>query len=520
MAINLGDAILYFKGDSTDLDGQSSKIDNMTRNLGMGMTAFGAAVTGAFSLSLAAFADSEAAGAQLDAVLKSTGGAAGMTKDALTALATELQKTTAFEDDAVIKGESLLLTFTNIGKDVFPQATMTMLDMSQALGQDLSSSAIQLGKALNDPMQGMTALSRVGVSFTVEQKEQIKVLQESGDVMGAQKIILTELSKEFGGSAVAAADTLTGKWSQLKNEFGGMMEEIGNALTDGAGFKGLIDSVKNTVVGVTEWIKINPGLSSTIAVVVAGAGALAMVLGPILVMLPGIVTAVGLVGGAFAAISAGPLVAIVAAIAGVGIAFYELVTNFDTVKRALSDWSGPMDAAEAAGSAIGNAFSSLGETIAWAMFNPLEAIGQAISAVAEIVMKGVELMIIPFRALYNVIMDVFAALSQLASTVGLGMLTGFDPSGGTGGMEQRAGGGPVTGNTPYIVGEEGPELFIPSGNGAIMNATDTARTMASGGNSVTVNTSFPNLIIREDADIDRISTLIARQIPLALSGAI
>ena len=64
-----------------------------------------------------------------------------------------------------------MLTFTGVGKDVFPQAIQTVLDMSQALGQDLKSSTVQLGKALNSPIDGITALSRVGVSFTDAQKK-------------------------------------------------------------------------------------------------------------------------------------------------------------------------------------------------------------------------------------------------------------------------------------------------------------------------------------------------------------
>lgn len=99
----------------------------------------------------------------------------------------------------------MLLTFTNIGKDVFPNATAMTLDMATAMNgglapsaEQLSNQAIQLGKALNDPIMGMGALRKVGVAFTEAQKEQITTLQQSGDIMGAQKIILAELATEFG----------------------------------------------------------------------------------------------------------------------------------------------------------------------------------------------------------------------------------------------------------------------------------------------------------------------------------
>jgi hypothetical protein len=163
---------------------------------------------------------------QLEAVLKSTGGAAGLTADEIKKMASELQGVTNFGDEATLAGQNMLLTFTNIGKDVFPQATETMLNMSQAMGQDIKSSAIQLGKALNDPIAGIGALSRVGIQFTDQQKDMIAAMMEAGDVAGAQAIILGELETQFGGSARAMAEPAI----QLQNVWGDMKEEIGKAV--------------------------------------------------------------------------------------------------------------------------------------------------------------------------------------------------------------------------------------------------------------------------------------------------
>ena len=93
------------------------------------------ALAGGAALLVNAFAESENVGAQLTAVLKSTGGAAGVTRDQAIGLSQALQATTTFSDEAVLSAENLLLTFTSIGKDIFPQATKTVLDMSIALGQ-------------------------------------------------------------------------------------------------------------------------------------------------------------------------------------------------------------------------------------------------------------------------------------------------------------------------------------------------------------------------------------------------
>lgn len=192
---------------------------------GAGIVALGAGLVS----SVGAAMEAQQGQAQLAAVLKSTGGAAGMTADAVNDLASQFQAITPFSDDAILAGENILLTFTNIGKEVFPDATQATLDMATAMGTDTTSAAMQLGKALNDPIAGIGALSRVGVTFTDAQKETIKAMVKMGDTAGAQKIILAELNKEFGGSAEAAGNTLPGKLEILKNTFGDIQETIGGA---------------------------------------------------------------------------------------------------------------------------------------------------------------------------------------------------------------------------------------------------------------------------------------------------
>lgn len=215
-------------------------------------------ITTGITSSIAAAREAIAVDKQLEAVLKSTGGAAGVTADAARDLADSLSQVTNFDDDAVLSAENLLLTFTKIGNDVFPQATETVLDMSQALGQDLKSSAIQLGKALNDPIKGMTALQRVGVTFSAQQKEQIKNFQQQGELAKAQQVILNELATEFGGSARALADPIT----QLGNAFGNLQEKFGadvllpvlNSLAQVVlpGLNAAIDSFKLSISSLTE----------------------------------------------------------------------------------------------------------------------------------------------------------------------------------------------------------------------------------------------------------------------------
>lgn len=198
--------------------------------LGGALLAGGTALLGGLTASVVAAADAEKGVAQLEAVIQSTGGKAGVTAQAALDLASSLQKVTTFEDDTVLSAENMLLTFTNIHSEVFPQATETALNLAQAMGGDVKGASIQLGKALNDPITGITALTRVGVTFTDAQKEQIKALQESGDIMGAQKIVLAELATEFGGAARAAGETFSGQLAILKNSLGDIAEEVGGRI--------------------------------------------------------------------------------------------------------------------------------------------------------------------------------------------------------------------------------------------------------------------------------------------------
>lgn len=230
-----------------------------------GVAVVGGAILGGLVMATKAASEAQVVEAQLDAVLKSTGGAAGMNRDELLGMASALMKTTRYEDDAIIAGENIMLTFTNIGKEVFPQATETMLDMATALGTDAPGAAQLLGKALNDPIMGLTSLRRVGVQFTDEQEEMIKTMMEAGDVAGAQAIILDKLGTSFGGSAVAAGNTFAGMLDRVKNMGGQLMEDIGTKILP------LLETLGTKLM---EWLG-SPAVQAAIDTLVEGIGTIA-----------------------------------------------------------------------------------------------------------------------------------------------------------------------------------------------------------------------------------------------------
>lgn len=159
--------------------------------------------------------DSVTSQVKLNSVLNSTKNAAGLSAIEINKFAEALSKNSNYTKTEIINAESLMLTFTRVGKEVFPQAIEAVLDMSAALGTDLKGSSIQLGKALNDPIKGVSALQEVGVTFTQQQKMMIENFIRQGNVAGAQKVILEELKTEFGGMSKALQNTPLGQMEAL-----------------------------------------------------------------------------------------------------------------------------------------------------------------------------------------------------------------------------------------------------------------------------------------------------------------
>lgn len=186
----------------------------------------------------------EAAQSNVAAVIKSTGGAANVTAEQVDQLADSQLKLTGVDDEIIKQGAAKLLTFKQVqnqvgdGNAVFDRATKASLDLAQLGFGSVESASVLLGKALNDPVKGLTALQRVGVALTESQKEQVKALVASGDVLGAQKVILAEVESQVGGAAEAYGQTLPGKIAiaeqSLANMEGALVAGAAPALEIGA----------------------------------------------------------------------------------------------------------------------------------------------------------------------------------------------------------------------------------------------------------------------------------------------
>lgn len=221
-------AALKSFGDSVgDVGG---KVLGAAKLAGEGLLAAGGAAIAFGTLSVKAFMETQDVQAQLNAALTSTHHAAGLYIEDLNDQAAALQKVTKYSDEQVGSVQALLLTFTDIHGAIFQQATPAILDMATAMHEDLQSATVQVGKALNDPILGITALHRVGVEFSDTQKQQIQNFVDTNNKAAAQTVILKELQKEFGGSAEAAGNTFGGQLAKLKNALNDIEESVGKLI--------------------------------------------------------------------------------------------------------------------------------------------------------------------------------------------------------------------------------------------------------------------------------------------------
>jgi phage-related protein len=210
---------IIFKSDDSGLKQAGSSLEGFGKKL----AGLAAIVAGAFSIkAITSFAKESVLAAEaaqtaqnrLEAVAKATGVFGEQTKAVTDRLGefAKAQEMRIAVDDKVIKGvQAQLLTFKALSSTadeqggIFDRTTMAAFDMAAVFGS-ADSAAMGLAKALEDPTRGMGALRKQGVMFSDEQAEQIKLLQQSGDLLGAQEIILSEVESQFGGVAEATAD--------------------------------------------------------------------------------------------------------------------------------------------------------------------------------------------------------------------------------------------------------------------------------------------------------------------------
>lgn len=161
--------------------------------------------------------------AQLAAVLKSTGMAAGFTRAELNAMASDMAAMSTFTAGEINQAQTRLLSYSNIAHEMFPRAMQAVIDTSIRMGMSVTQAAETVGRALDIPSEGLSSLSRQGFRFTDEQKKMTKALEDTGRIAEAQGIVIEALESSYGGAAAAARNTLGGAMQALQNQISDLM---------------------------------------------------------------------------------------------------------------------------------------------------------------------------------------------------------------------------------------------------------------------------------------------------------
>ena len=337
-------------------------------------------------------------------IIKATGGAAGLLADQVRDIAQGLSLKIGVDSVEIQNAINVLLTFRDVSGPVLTEAIGLAADMTQVFGSDLSGAATQLGKALNDPIAGISALSRVGIQFTDQQKKQIAALVASGNLLGAQKIILEELRKEFGGVAEAGVDTT----DQLSVAFGELKRALGGPII------AFLDEAGPSLIALTDSLK--PAFTSLGESIGTALGAIIPIAEPLLTVLSSALAAIAPllvpVGQLIASI-AGALVPAIASLTPLLTGVTTLVTALfsplgpilENVGQALADTIGPfaelfgqalVDAAPLVRDLVVQLGKSLGpvlEALAPAALEIVEALRPMLPALIDMIPPVTELVV-------------------------------------------------------------------------------------------------------------------------------
>jgi hypothetical protein len=403
---------------------------------------------------ISAAEEAEQVTAQTTAVIKSMGAESWISAKGVAELAEQISLKTGLDDEMIQSGENVLLTFGNVrnavgeGNDIFDRATQAATDLSVAWGQDLQSSMVQIGKALNDPISGLTALGRVGVQFTDDQKEMIKTMVEAGDTMGAQKVILGELERQVGGSAEAQA-TASGKlktaWDNIVETLGGLLlpkfEEVANWLAV------RLPIATDIAIG---WVKEHEDLIKKFAIAIGVIAVFAIGL-YILAMLQAAAATIAATWPALLAVVAILLLAAAAIYAYTHVDIFRQIVD-DTADQLQDLWKWVKENKDL--------FEALGPVIKFIAVAQLYGLLILVTVLAA----AVKVMVTEWQIFLNLISRIAGAISSLKNAAsGLSGLPG--PISGIGKVLGLAEGGIVTGPTLAVVGEAGPEAVVPLGRG-------------------------------------------------------
>lgn len=436
--VKFGLSIKEFSSKMQNASRQLDKIGKQFNKAGKKMSmALTLPLTGLAAASVKAFDTQAKAIAQVEAGLRSTGNQVGYTSRQLQKMASDLQGVSLFGDEDILKDVTAqLLTFTNISGAQFAKTQQAALDLATRLDGDLKSASIMLGKALNDPVANLSALSRAGIQFSEEQKNMVKSLVATNQIAKAQDLILEELAKQYGGSAQAAAQAGAGGLKQMNMAIGDLMESFGEVINDmiiplAAKVKSLSERFQGLSYSTRKFIVIGAGIAAAMGPVLMIIGQMSFGLAALTRATAGTVKAVASMSRAFMAMAVNPITIkiglIVAAIAALGLAGKYVYDNWDAfAQRFKMLW---ISIKNSVISAIQGVISGLDKLAGYAGLSFFEGVADSLESLKEELPKDQD--ILPFKSF----METLSGLKESLS--GMMDFGGLFGSGGSGGVKKQ-----------------------------------------------------------------------------------
>jgi phage-related protein len=401
------------------VDTMGDKIKKFGKAAAAGLLVAGAAAIAFGAKAIQAGEAAATANARIDQINKSMG-LFGESTDEVTAslvsYANEVARSTGIDQNAIKATQAKLLTFKELAVTAdevggnFERATKAAIDLGAAGFGTAEDNAVSLGKALNDPIRGITALTRNGITFTESEKERIKVLVESNKVGEAQNLILAAIETQVGGTAEATSNAT----DRMKVGLSQVTETIGLAL---------LPAFEQVTAFLLD--KVFPAFQAYVL----------------------------------------PIVKELAAFLQDN--FSPLLQNvfIPIVKSLIEAWTTVANAVrrnEKELTPLLNLFKAVFEFVK-VYLAPLlvNVLGKALQAVAGVVSTLISLF-------SNLVGIINAAVNAIKAVASVGRSIGGAIGGALGFGGGRAMGGPVSSRTAYVVGERGPELFVPGSSGSII----------------------------------------------------
>jgi hypothetical protein len=395
------------------------KIKKFGKAAAAGLLVAGAAAVAFASKAIQAGEAAATSNARIDQINKSMGLFGDSTDEVTASLvnyANVVARSTGIDQNAIKATQAKLLTFKEIAQTAdevggnFERATKAAIDLGAAGFGTAETNAVQLGKALNDPIKGITALTRSGVTFTESEKARIKVLVESNKVSEAQNLILAAIETQVGGTAEATSNAT----DRIRVGLSQVTETIGMALLPA--FEKVTAFLLNQVF---------PAFQAYV--------------------LPIVKDLSKFIQDNFAPLLQNVFIPIVKA----------LLQAWRTVANAVKSNEEELKP-------LLNLFKAVFEFVKVSLAPLLiNVLGKALQFVAGVVGTLIGLFA-------NLVGIINAAVNAIKAVASAGKAIGGAIGGALGFGGGRAMGGPVSAGTAYVVGERGPELFVPRGSGTIV----------------------------------------------------